>query len=102
MFGDDAGRTAVEAQLVRIREAMAPYAAARRYYNFVEADVDASTFFDAETLARLERIRSAVDPRGMFRANHPIRATGHDASLRRPAGPGKRSGAASAGRPASV
>ncbi len=73
MFGDDAGRSAVEAQLDRVRAAAARYATARRYLNFVEADVDASAFFDPETLARLRSIKAAVDPDDIFRANHPIR-----------------------------
>jgi FAD/FMN-containing dehydrogenase len=74
IFGDDAAQAAVEAYLARVKRATAPYAAERRYYNFVEEDVEASTFFDAETLARLQRIRRVVDPEGIFRANHPIRA----------------------------
>jgi hypothetical protein len=74
MFGDEAGRRAIEAQLARVRVATAPYAAERRYFNFVEASVDASTFFDEQTLARLRRVKTAVDPTGMFRANHPIEA----------------------------
>jgi hypothetical protein len=72
MFGDPDGKAAVEAHLARIGEATARYAAERRYFNFVEADVDASTFFDSETLARLRRVRATVDPEGMFRANHAI------------------------------
>jgi hypothetical protein len=74
IIGDEAGRKAIEAQLGRVRAATAPYAAERRYFNFVEASVDASTFFDGETLARLRRIKATVDPAGMFRANHPIEA----------------------------
>lgn len=72
MFGDEAGRRAIEAQLARVRAATAPYAAERRYFNFCEAKVDASTFFDAETLTRLRRVKTTVDPEGMFRANHAI------------------------------
>ena len=74
MAPDAAAKAAVDAHLVLIREALEPYAAQRRYYNFAEADTDASAFFDEPTLERLRRVKAQVDPDGMFRANHDIGA----------------------------
>jgi hypothetical protein len=44
------------------------------YPNFVERNVDARAFFDAETWARLQQVKSAYDPEDVFRGNHHIPA----------------------------
>ena len=72
MTADEQMRDAVSAQLARLSEASAPHSAKRRYQSFVEVDVEASEFFDAETVERLGAVKDKVDPHGMFRANHPI------------------------------
>ena len=62
----------IEGHLGRIRDGLQPYSTGREYLNFNERESDASTFFDASTLARLRSVRDRVDPNRMFRANHPI------------------------------
>ncbi|RYP84158.1 hypothetical protein EKO23_16960 [Nocardioides guangzhouensis] len=42
------------------------------YPNFVMAPTDASSFFDAGTWARLQRVKAAYDPEDVFRGNHQV------------------------------
>jgi FAD/FMN-containing dehydrogenase len=72
MAPDSGAAAAMEAQLTRISEVCEPLYAGRRYMNFIEASVEPSECFDAETLERLRRVKAEVDPDGMFLANHPI------------------------------
>jgi hypothetical protein len=44
-----------------------------RYPNFVEKPAQAREFFDDPTWARLQAVKSAYDPEGIFRGNHAIR-----------------------------
>jgi FAD/FMN-containing dehydrogenase len=74
MAADAGMKEVMAAQIARIREGCAPYAAARRYLSLVEAEVEPSELFEAEALDRLRRVESAVDPDGIFRANHGIEA----------------------------
>ncbi|MGH8869650.1 MAG: FAD-binding oxidoreductase [Actinomycetes bacterium] len=55
--------------------AMAPWANGRQYLNFAERQVDVSAGYPPESWARLTAIRSAVDPDGIFLANHRVRAS---------------------------
>jgi hypothetical protein len=64
----------LEASLPRFKAAMAPWDAGRGYLNFEETAVDSRSFYDEITHRRLARIKAHVDPRDMFRSNHPIRA----------------------------
>ncbi len=43
-----------------------------RYPNFVERPAQARQFFDASTWARLQSVKAAYDPEGIFRGNHAI------------------------------
>ena len=54
---------------------LAPYSAGGPYLNFTERPVDVSSCFDADTWARLCRVKAAVDPTDLFRANHPVPAS---------------------------
>ncbi len=45
------------------------------YPNFVEEPAQAREFWDAESWARLTRIKSEVDPTGLFRGNHRVPGT---------------------------
>jgi len=45
-----------------------------RYPNFVERPAQAREFFDDTTWARLQTVKAAYDPEGIFRGNHEIRA----------------------------
>jgi FAD/FMN-containing dehydrogenase len=60
------------ADAVRMNQALAPFANGRQYSNFAENPVDARSVFGADTWTQLTGIRSAVDPHGLFVANHRI------------------------------
>ena len=47
-----------------------------RYPNFVERPTETRGFFDDDTWARLQRVKAAYDPEGIFRGNHPITSAG--------------------------
>ena len=53
-------------------DALQPYATGRNYLNFAEKPVDVRASYPAETWRQLAGIRSAVDPQGVFLANHPV------------------------------
>jgi FAD/FMN-containing dehydrogenase len=63
--------TAIDASHQRLHGAMAPWFAGL-YANFVEEPADTADFFDGATFDRLREIRTAVDPDGLFVANHQI------------------------------
>lgn len=60
------------ADAMRLVNAMSTYSSGRDYLNFAENQVDVRKSFPLETWKRLKGIRSAVDPSGRIRANHPI------------------------------
>jgi hypothetical protein len=60
------------ADAVALVDALASYSSGRDYLNFAESPVDVSASYPAETWRRLTGIRSAVDPSGVLRANHPV------------------------------
>ena len=60
------------ADAVRLTEALAPCANGRQYLNFAENPVDARTAYADGAWTQLTGIRSAVDPHGVFVANHPV------------------------------
>jgi FAD/FMN-containing dehydrogenase len=70
MVGELAKQTVADCE--RVVDAMAPYSRGRQYLNFQEEPVDPSTGYDASAWERLLRIRKAVDPAGVFQANHEI------------------------------
>ena len=51
---------------------MTAYASGRAYLNFAESRVDVRRSFSEQDWTRLKGIRSAVDPGGVVRANHPV------------------------------
>ncbi|HLN78505.1 MAG TPA: FAD-binding oxidoreductase [Nocardioidaceae bacterium] len=53
-------------------DAMRPFANGRNYLNFAEKPVDVRASYPAETWRQLAGVRSAVDPQGIFLANHPV------------------------------
>jgi FAD/FMN-containing dehydrogenase len=57
---------------VRLMQALKPWANGRHYLNFAENPVDVRAGYDADTWTQLKGIRSAVDPDGVFLANHPV------------------------------
>jgi FAD/FMN-containing dehydrogenase len=56
----------------RFTAALAPWANGRSYLNFAENAVDPRTGYSASAWRRLTGVRSAVDPSGVFVANHPV------------------------------
>ena len=72
MYGDEASKSAVEANLASVAQALAPFGGVRRYYNFVDTQVDPSLLFDAESLERLRRVKTESDPDGIFHASHAL------------------------------
>lgn len=57
---------------VRFNEALAPFDNGRQYLNFAEGPVDTRSAYRSEVWLQLAGIRSAVDPHGLFVANHPV------------------------------
>ena len=60
------------ADAVRLTGALAPFANGRQYLNFAENPVDPRTAYAEGVWTQLKGIRGAVDPHGMFAANHPV------------------------------
>jgi FAD/FMN-containing dehydrogenase len=70
MRGDDAQRTITEAQ--RVVDALAPWSRHRAHLNFQEEPADPASGYDPAAWTQLVRIRAAIDPNGLFQANHEI------------------------------
>jgi FAD/FMN-containing dehydrogenase len=63
---------AVERDLARAGEVLAPWDSGRRAGNFAGRPTDARNLYDPTVYARLRAIRAAVDPDEVFVANHRI------------------------------
>ena len=68
---DEPSDAAVRAALADVTAALSPHRVGD-YPNFVEVPADASGFFDADTWARLRRVKALYDPSDLFRGNHHI------------------------------
>ncbi|HSE09031.1 MAG TPA: FAD-binding oxidoreductase [Nocardioidaceae bacterium] len=53
-------------------DALRPFACKASYLNLVENAVDVSASYPSETWKQLAGLRSAVDPKGVIMANHPV------------------------------
>ncbi|MEP9385306.1 FAD-binding oxidoreductase [Nocardioides sp. KR10-350] len=62
----------MRAEASRVVAALAPCANGRTYLNFAEDPVDTKTAYRSDAWLQLKGIRSAVDPYGVFAANHPV------------------------------
>jgi hypothetical protein len=60
------------ADALRVTAALAPYSSGAQYLNFAENCIDAKAGYRADAWRQLVGIRSAVDPHGVFVANHPV------------------------------
>jgi FAD/FMN-containing dehydrogenase len=60
------------ADAVAVTAALAPYATGAQYLNFAETRTDASAGYRAGAWRQLVGIRSAIDPHGVFLANHRV------------------------------
>ncbi|MCW2829340.1 MAG: linked oxidase domain protein, partial [Aeromicrobium sp.] len=80
------------ADAARFTDALRPFANGRQYLNFAENPVDVSEGYRAEAWTRLRGVRSAVDPHGLFAANHPVpglwRDRGRERTTEAPQEPG--------------
>jgi len=63
---------AVSAAVAAVTSAMTPWAARQMYLNFAETSQDPARFWSPHVYHRLRRIKAAVDPQNLMRANHPI------------------------------
>jgi FAD/FMN-containing dehydrogenase len=68
---DETAEAEVRAAVADVESALLPHRAGH-YPNFVEEPADASTFFDAETWARLRAIKARYDDTDLFAGNHHI------------------------------
>ncbi len=62
----------VRAQIEAVKTALAPWTARHMYLNFADGGRDPATFWSEPAHQRLRRIKAAVDPDGLMRANHPV------------------------------
>ena len=60
------------AAAVRLTETLAPFGSGRQYLNFAENPVDVRAAYPEKSWRQLAGIRAAVDPDGLFVANHPV------------------------------
>ena len=65
----------VMAQVEAVKRALSPWAARQMYLNFAETH-SAAPFWTEQAYRRLRRIKAAVDPADLIRANHPIPPAG--------------------------
>ena len=66
-----------QADAHRLVEALEPWTTGSPVLNFSEEPVDTRRAYAPDTFERLRAIRTVVDPRGLFAANHPV-PTDHD------------------------
>ena len=65
---------ALQAQLARFRDIVAPVDAHRTLFNFLAPSQTASDVFTAPVLSRLRQAKERYDPAGIFRSNFPVGA----------------------------
>jgi hypothetical protein len=70
LLGDAARQTIADAE--RVVGTLAPWSRNREHLNFQEKPVNPARGYDPAAWAQLVRIRRAVDPGGLFQANHEI------------------------------
>lgn len=68
--------SATTTRVAEVKSALAPWAATQMYLNFAETRRDPASFWSPQAYDRLRRIKAAVDPGNMIRANHPIPPAG--------------------------
>ncbi|MEV6986201.1 FAD-binding protein [Sphaerisporangium sp. NPDC051017] len=64
--------TAVEARQASVFRSLDRHTSGRKPYTFLTHEERASAAFTRDTLARLREVKRRDDPRGVFRANHPV------------------------------
>jgi len=66
-------RDLVEDRVAALKDALRPWTADRRYFNFGDSPGDGESFYTPETYRALQWVKTAYDPAELFRASHPIR-----------------------------
>ena len=66
---------AIEERIGSLKEALAPWSRGKPYLNFAEQRVAIGDAIGAESFARLERIKTSIDPSGIFRSGHALAST---------------------------
>jgi FAD/FMN-containing dehydrogenase len=69
--GDEPSAAVARGYLDSVERAVLPYRTGD-YPNFVMEPADASSFFDADTWARLREVKALYDPSDLFKGNHHI------------------------------
>ncbi len=69
--GDEASAATARTYLESVERAVLPYRTGD-YPKFVMEPADASSFFDADTWARLRQAKALYDPSDLFKGNHHI------------------------------
>ena len=64
--------SAVASAAAGLLSAMSPWAARQMYLNLAETRRDPASFWTPQAYDRLRRVKAAVDPDDIIRANHPI------------------------------
>jgi len=72
MAPEPSAAATVRGRIGQIKQAMAPWQAARDYLNFAEGGHDATRFFAPDVLARLRQVKQTYDPADVFQSNHPV------------------------------
>jgi FAD/FMN-containing dehydrogenase len=70
---DEEMEAAVKVHAQTVKDALAPWAEARGYFNFSDRPLDGQSLYPPATYLRLQEIKAAYDPDELFRASHPIR-----------------------------
>ena len=63
---------AATAALQGLTSGLAPWRIPSSVLTFLGKDAPLSAAYDAATVARLQEVKRSVDPRGVFRSNHPV------------------------------
>ncbi len=66
--------SAIAAAVHDLQQALAPELTGRVPFNFLGSRTDPTSAFSPEALDRLRRVKSAVDPDGVFRSHRPVLA----------------------------
>jgi UDP-N-acetylenolpyruvoylglucosamine reductase len=70
---DPGMEAAVKVHAQTVKDALAPWAAGRGYFNFAETPLEGQSLYPPATYLRLQDVKAAYDPDELFRASHPIR-----------------------------
>lgn len=64
---------AVKVHAQTVKDALAPWADGRGYFNFSDTPLEGRSLYPPATYLRLQDVKAAYDPDELFRVSHPIR-----------------------------